>query len=110
LTQPSSIDSFSKKKANNNGRVRYFCFTTKCTLANTYLASAQSTKDLSIAMVLCHDTEVSLSQAKKTAKHAAVHTIRDRVAIAYIELVNVLDGHGKQDDAQTSYKKAEKLG
>lgn len=79
-------------------------------LANIYLSHAQRTQDANVVMVLCNDTEVTLSHAKKTAKHAEVHTVRDEVAIAYIELGRVLDSHGKHDDAQTSYKKAEKLG
>ncbi|KAK3813993.1 MAG: hypothetical protein J3Q66DRAFT_411466 [Benniella sp.] len=79
-------------------------------LANIYLANAHGTRDPSIAMVLCHDTEVTLSHAKKSAKHAEMQTVRDGVAIAYIDLGKVLESHGKLDDAQTSYKKAEKLG
>jgi len=79
-------------------------------LANIYLANAHSTKDPSIVMVLCHDTEGSLSQARKSAKHGEVPTVREGVAIAYIELGKILDIHGKHDDAQTSYKKAEKFG
>lgn len=79
-------------------------------LANIYLANAQRTNDPTIALVLCHDTEVSLSQAKKAVRQTDVHTIRDGVAMAYIELGKLLDSRGKQEEAQASYKKADKLG
>jgi hypothetical protein len=79
-------------------------------LANIYLANAHSTKDPSIAMALCYDTKVALSQAKKTAKRAEDRSVRDSVAITYIELGKLLDVHGKDDDAQASYKKADGLG
>jgi hypothetical protein len=79
-------------------------------LANLYLANAQRTNDPTIALVLCHDTEVTLSQAKKSVRQADLHTIRDGVVMAYIELGKLLDSRGRQDEAQASYKKADKLG
>jgi hypothetical protein len=79
-------------------------------LANIYLADAQSAQNSSIVMFLCHETGAMLSHAKKTAKQAEMQTVRGQVAIAYINLGKVLDSLGEQEDAQTSYKKAEKLG
>jgi hypothetical protein len=79
-------------------------------LANIYLSNARSTNDSSIAMVLCHDTEVSLAQAKRAAKHTEAHTIHDGIAITYIELGKLLDSRGNRDEAQASYEKAQKLG
>ncbi|KAI8346000.1 hypothetical protein B0O80DRAFT_431220 [Mortierella sp. GBAus27b] len=37
-------------------------------LAKVYLENARNADDSNIAMVLCHDTKVSLSQAKKVIK------------------------------------------
>jgi hypothetical protein len=42
-------------------------------LANVYLAGARQSNDPFLALVLCHDTEVSLSQAKRSSKGIDVH-------------------------------------
>ena len=79
-------------------------------LANIYLECAGNTQDPDIAFALCHDTEVSLFQAKRAAKHAEDPTLRHGIATAYIGLGRVLDGQRREAEAKAIYKKAEKLG
>ncbi|KAF9345016.1 hypothetical protein BGX34_005104, partial [Mortierella sp. NVP85] len=79
-------------------------------LAKIYLENASVAQHSDIALVLCHDTEVALSQAKKAAKRIEDQTVRKGIAIAYIELGRELDSRGHGSEAQVSYKKAEKLG
>jgi len=79
-------------------------------LARVYLENACRAKDADIILVLCHDTEVSLSQAKRSAKHTDDQLERKRIGTVYIQLGKVLYSQGHSKEAQTSYKKAEKLG
>lgn len=79
-------------------------------LARVYLEYACKATDAKIALVLCHDTEVSLSQAKRTAKHAKDNTVNDGVATAYIDLGKLLHSRSYHNEAQASFKKAQKLG
>jgi hypothetical protein len=79
-------------------------------LANVYLENATRTTDPNIALVLCHDTEISLSQAKRMANHSDKKTVREGIATAYIDLGKLLYNRGHHREAQASYKKAEKLG
>lgn len=79
-------------------------------LARIYLQNAYNATDANITFVLCHDTEVSLSQVKKAAKQAKDNVMLDRIATAYVNLGNLLDSRGYQDEAKTSFKKAQKLG
>ncbi|KAF9350565.1 hypothetical protein BGX34_001148 [Mortierella sp. NVP85] len=79
-------------------------------LANIYLEHAGTVQDTDIALVLCHDTEAALSQAKKEAKHADDQTMRQGIASGYIGLGRVLEIRGRRTEAQAIYKKAEKLG
>ncbi|KAK3807050.1 MAG: hypothetical protein J3Q66DRAFT_374914 [Benniella sp.] len=78
-------------------------------LANVYLEKASKSNDPFLALVLCHDTEVSLSQAKKTSKGIEVQVMREGMASAYDNLGGLLTRHGRRDEAQAFYKKAEKL-
>ncbi|KAF9346581.1 hypothetical protein BGX34_003796 [Mortierella sp. NVP85] len=78
-------------------------------LANVYLENARDATDTDIALVLCHDTEVSLSQARKAARHDDNQTVVEGIASAYFDLGKVLERHGYSTGAQASYKKAEKL-
>ncbi|KAF9945701.1 hypothetical protein BGZ65_010466, partial [Modicella reniformis] len=78
-------------------------------LANVYLENANKTKDLNITLVLCHDTETSLSQARKGAKRDEHQAVREGVTTAYIGLGRVLENRGHLIEAQASYKKAEKM-
>jgi len=79
-------------------------------LANVYLEAAFNTADSDIALVLCHDTKVSLSQAKKSVKHGKNPTVVKGLATAYIGLGKMLESHGHVGEAQASFKKAERLG
>lgn len=79
-------------------------------LAGIYLENACKASDANITLVLCHDTEVSLSQAKKAAKRAKNNTVSDRIATAYIDLGNLLYTRGHHGEAKASFMKAHKLG
>ncbi|KAF9359866.1 hypothetical protein BGX34_008096, partial [Mortierella sp. NVP85] len=78
-------------------------------LANIYLEHAGKVADPDIILVLCHDTEVSLLQAKKASKHAD-QSVRHGIASAYIELGNVLEKQGRSTEAKAIFKKVKKLG
>ncbi|KAK3809454.1 MAG: WD40-repeat-containing domain protein [Benniella sp.] len=79
-------------------------------LANVYLENACHADDADIALVLCHDTEVSLYQAKKAVKRAEDQYMIKEIATAYIDLGNLLERRGHGNEAKVSYKKAGKLG
>ncbi|KAG0226146.1 hypothetical protein BGX31_007387 [Mortierella sp. GBA43] len=79
-------------------------------LAKVYLENARSANDSDIAMVLYHDTKVSLSQAKKVIKRAEDPALIEGIASAYIDLAEQLETRGRESEAQYSYKKAAKLG
>jgi hypothetical protein len=77
-------------------------------LANIYLDHVEKTRDADIVMVLCHDTEASLHQARKTARHNK--TMQHKTATVYIRLGRVLAIQRYPKQAQAFYSKAEKLG
>ncbi|KAF9361005.1 hypothetical protein BGX34_007376 [Mortierella sp. NVP85] len=79
-------------------------------LANVYLENASRENDPNITLVLCHDTEVSLSQARKAVRLTEDRTIREEIASIHIELGRLLENRGHMNEAQDFYKKAEKLG
>ncbi|KAI8348224.1 WD40-repeat-containing domain protein [Mortierella sp. GBAus27b] len=79
-------------------------------VANTYLDNARNATDSTIALVFCHDAELSLSQLKKAVKHSSDKDTREDIAVIYASLGKLLDIHGHQEDAQAFYKKSEKLG
>ena len=79
-------------------------------LANVYLENANNANDADISLVLCHDTEVSLSQAKKAVKRSENQAVVSGIAAAYIDLGKLLERRGHGTEAQVSFKKAEKLG
>ncbi|KAK3810064.1 MAG: hypothetical protein J3Q66DRAFT_373112 [Benniella sp.] len=79
-------------------------------LANIYLENALNANDPDISLILCHDTKVSLSQAKETVKGTENSTATDGIAAAYVDLGNLLNKLGHESEAQESYKKAEGLG
>jgi hypothetical protein len=79
-------------------------------LAKLYLENARKETDPEIVLVLCHDTEVSLSQVKRAVKHAENQNLREGIAAAYIDLGNLLDSHDHRTEAQAFYKKSEKWG
>jgi len=77
-------------------------------LANVYLETAFNAVDSDIALVLCHDTEVSLFQAKKSVKNDKSPTVTKGIANAYIGLGKLLESRGHVGGAQASFRKAEK--
>ncbi|KAF9352290.1 hypothetical protein BGX34_012226, partial [Mortierella sp. NVP85] len=86
-------------------------------LSNIYLENAYRTTDNDIALVLCHEAEVALSQTKNASKKSPVHpnddghqALRKGVAAAYIDLGKLLGKWGYQDEAQAVCKKAERWG
>lgn len=79
-------------------------------LANVYLENACNINDTNIALVLCNDTEISLSQAKKAVRRAEDQYVVKEIAAAYIDLGNFLERNGYANEAKLSYKKAGKLG
>ncbi|KAF9984069.1 hypothetical protein BGZ65_001041, partial [Modicella reniformis] len=86
-------------------------------LTNVYLENAYKTKDQDVALVLCHDAETSLSQAKVATKKFPNHlkdaehqALRDGVVSAFIDLGKFLEVHGYQVEAQAICKKAEYWG
>ncbi|KAI8348104.1 hypothetical protein B0O80DRAFT_429814 [Mortierella sp. GBAus27b] len=79
-------------------------------LANIYLEHASRIHDSGVALVLCHDTEVTLSQAKKAARHTEDQILRLEIASTYIELGRLLESQGHRDTAHVFFKKSEKWG
>ena len=80
-------------------------------LANVYLENASTCipDDRDIALVLCHDAEMSLSQAKKSIRRPEDQYMNMEIATAYMDLGNLLESQGHLNEATASYKKAEKL-
>jgi hypothetical protein len=102
-TVPSHLSTLSLKQA--------------LELSNIYLENAYRTTDNDIALVLCHEAEVALSQTKNANKKYPVRpnddghqALREGVAAAYIDLGKLLGRRGYQDEAQAVCKKAEKWG
>lgn len=79
-------------------------------LAAVYLENASKATDPDITLVLCHDTEVSLSQAEKSINNIEDPLVREGIATTYIDMGKLLSNLGHQHEAQASYKRAEKLG
>ncbi|KAF9346371.1 hypothetical protein BGX34_003930, partial [Mortierella sp. NVP85] len=79
-------------------------------LANVYLENACKSTDPDILLVLCHDAEVSLTQARKTARSTEDKVMREGIATVYIGLGDLLDSRGHTNEAQAFYKKSEKWG
>ncbi|KAG0196764.1 hypothetical protein BGX31_005177, partial [Mortierella sp. GBA43] len=86
-------------------------------ISNLYLEGAYKTQDNDIALTLCHDAEMSLSQAKAAYKKAWLgpndneyHVVRHGLATAYIDLGIRLERQGYRVQAQDICKKAEKWG
>lgn len=86
-------------------------------LSNVYLENAYKATDRGIALVLCHDAEVALSQAKNANKKYPAHlkdtayeALRGGIAVAYIDLGKLLEHRGYPNEAQVINKKAKKWG
>ncbi|KAK3817618.1 MAG: WD40-repeat-containing domain protein [Benniella sp.] len=79
-------------------------------LTNVYLDNARNATDLNVALVLCHDAEVALSQVKRAAKHTDNKAIRDGIATVYSGLIELLKSRGYRTEARAFLKKSEKWG
>ncbi|KAF9355322.1 hypothetical protein BGX34_010541 [Mortierella sp. NVP85] len=86
-------------------------------LSNLYLENAYRTTDRDIVLVLCHDAKVTLSQAKSANKKYTAHpndaghqALREGIVTAYIDLGKLFEKHGRNDEAQSVRKMAEKWG
>ena len=86
-------------------------------LTHLYLENAYKTTDHDIALLLCHDAEVALTQAKNANKKihprpgdTEYQVLRDGVAAAYIDLGKLLERQGYPDVGEALCKKAEKWG
>ncbi|KAF9361022.1 hypothetical protein BGX34_007366, partial [Mortierella sp. NVP85] len=77
-------------------------------LANVYLENARQETDPTIALVLCHDAEVSLSQVKRAAKYTKDKDMREGIASIYNGLGDLLDNQGCGSEAQAFYNKSAK--
>ncbi|KAK3823293.1 MAG: WD40-repeat-containing domain protein [Benniella sp.] len=73
-------------------------------LANVYLENAHRAKDLDITLVLCHDAEESLLQAREATKNQFP---LDGIATVYIALEKLLEERGCDSMAKAFRKKAE---
>lgn len=77
-------------------------------LARIYLDNAQKETDPKVALVLCHDTEISMSQVNRAAKRTKDQQLREEIATVYTNLGAILDTKGYRVEAQAFYKKSEK--
>ncbi|KAK3823289.1 MAG: WD40-repeat-containing domain protein [Benniella sp.] len=76
-------------------------------LANVYLENACKAKELDVALVLCHDAEVSLFHAGKAAKNQPP---LEGIATTYIALGRLLEERGCGTMANAIRKKADEMG
>jgi hypothetical protein len=79
-------------------------------LANIYLDNGSKAIDPSIALVLCHDTDMTLYQAKRHIKPSKNPKLAKRIATTYISLGHMLTDLGQGKRAQASIRRAKKLG
>lgn len=76
-------------------------------LAKAYLGRARNTKESDVALLLCHDTKLSLSSAKKATKHSKNRELCKEIASTYTGLGDVWKANGHLNKAQACYKKAQ---
>ncbi|KAI8357923.1 hypothetical protein B0O80DRAFT_424047 [Mortierella sp. GBAus27b] len=74
------------------------------------MPGAGRAQDRDVALVLCHETEVALSHAKKAAKHVEDKTVCQGIGHTYVGLGRVLESQEHRTEAKAIYKKAEKMG
>ncbi|KAF9983082.1 hypothetical protein BGZ65_002197 [Modicella reniformis] len=78
-------------------------------LSNIYLENVSKATDNATALVLCYNTKVALSRARKGAKRTKDQAVRNGIAMAYINLGKVLKSQGRLSEEKTCNEKAEKL-
>jgi hypothetical protein len=78
-------------------------------LANMYLDHACNECDPAVALVLCHEVEVSLVQAKKAARQDS-HVSKGEIGTAFISLSQLLEDMNHHSEAEDIRKKGEKYG
>ncbi|KAF9354086.1 hypothetical protein BGX34_011228 [Mortierella sp. NVP85] len=86
-------------------------------LSSLYLENAYKAVDHDIALVLCHEAEAALSQAKSASKKLHIQpgdieyqSMRDGIATAYVDLYKLLERQGHPDVAHAISKKGAKWG
>lgn len=79
-------------------------------LASLYLENACRSTDPETILVLCYDTEVSLSHAKKTARKSGDESMNGLIATIHVDLSDLLDKQGHREEATAFRKKSEKWG
>ncbi|KAG0216866.1 hypothetical protein BGX31_000443, partial [Mortierella sp. GBA43] len=85
-------------------------------LTDVYLDNASRANNNNVALVLCHNAEAALSQAKGSSKKSSTppsdneQPMQERIAIAYYNLGKLLEDYGHRDEAEAFYKKCKKLG
>jgi hypothetical protein len=79
-------------------------------LANMFLENAGKSTNPEIILVLCHETEISLSQAKKIAKTTKDGSMDYWIATTYHGLGDLLDKHNHRNQAEAFREKSKKWG
>lgn len=79
-------------------------------LANVYLENACTSTDPDIVLVLCHDTEASLSLIERATKNTDDIAIHKDIAAVYAGLGDLLSNQGHHEEAQAFYQKSEEWG
>ncbi|KAG0234215.1 hypothetical protein BGX31_004637 [Mortierella sp. GBA43] len=86
-------------------------------LTDAYFENAFKAIDHNVILVLCHNAETILSQAKGTTRKAPgaptdneVQAMREVIAAAYLNIGKLLENQGYQTEAQNFFKKSEKWG
>jgi len=79
-------------------------------LTKVYLENASNSTDPDIRLVLCHDVELSLKQAKKIAKRTENKAMHQEIAKIYTGLGDLLIRCGHENEAQTFRKKSKEWG
>ncbi|KAG0221100.1 hypothetical protein BGX31_010189, partial [Mortierella sp. GBA43] len=85
-------------------------------LTDVYLENASRANSNNVALVLCHNAEVALTQAKTPSKKESIasdadeQVLREKIAAAYYNLGKLLESHGYKDEAEAFFKKCKKWG
>jgi hypothetical protein len=79
-------------------------------LASIYMDNSSKAKDPGVVLVLCHDTDVALFQAKRHIKPDKNPILAKKIAKAYVDLGHLLMDHRQAKGAQASFRRARRLG